>query len=69
LTKASGNYVFKKSDKSTHSSEQMAAYWTSWVEKYPIVSIEDGMAEDELGWLEISNAIRWHKNQQEKKFS
>src|SRR6202044_432494 len=32
--KASGNYVFKKSDKSVHSSQQMSAYWTSWVEKY-----------------------------------
>src|SRR3989440_307605 len=42
--KSAGKYVFKKSDKSEHSSEQMAAYWTNWVEKYPIVSIEDGMA-------------------------
>src|SRR6202044_1040422 len=32
--KASGKYVFKKSDKSSHSSQQMSAYWTSWVEKY-----------------------------------
>src|SRR5271168_2477716 len=32
---ASGKYVFKKSDKSAHSSEEMARYWTSWVEKYP----------------------------------
>ena len=56
--KASGNYVFKKSDKSTHSSEQMAAYWTSWVEKYPIVSIEDGMAEDDwAGWKSLTNSV------------
>jgi enolase len=49
--KASGKYVFKKSDKSAHSSEEMAKYWTGWVEKYPIVSIEDGMAEDDwAGW-------------------
>ncbi len=41
--KASGKYVFKKSDKSAHSSEEMAAYWTGWTEKYPIVSI-DGIA-------------------------
>jgi enolase len=49
--KASGKYVFKKSDKSAHSSEEMAAYWTGWAAKYPIVSIEDGMAEDDWsGW-------------------
>src|SRR6201993_1347769 len=47
LDKSSGQYVFKKSDKSAHSSAQMAAYWTSWAEKYPIVSIEDGMSEDD----------------------
>src|SRR5207244_40484 len=40
-------YVFKKSDKSARSSGEMAAYWTTWAEKYPIVSIEDGMAEDD----------------------
>src|SRR5579864_7435546 len=39
--KASGKYVFKKSDKSAHSSSEMTAYWAKWVEKYPIVSIED----------------------------
>ncbi|HXY00843.1 MAG TPA: phosphopyruvate hydratase [Candidatus Limnocylindrales bacterium] len=49
--KASGKYVFKKSDKSAHSSSEMAAYWANWVEKYPIVSLEDGMAEDDwAGW-------------------
>jgi enolase len=56
--KASGKYIFKKSDKSEHSSEQMAAYWTSWVEKYPIVSIEDGMAEDDWsGWKSLTNSV------------
>jgi enolase len=56
--KASGNYVFKKSDKSSHSSTQMAAYWTSWVEKYPIVSIEDGMAEDDwAGWKALTQSV------------
>src|SRR5277367_2393227 len=56
--KASGNYVFKKSDKSAHSSEQMAAYWTSWVDKYPIVSIEDGMAEDDWsGWKTLTQSV------------
>jgi enolase len=56
--KASGKYVFKKSDKSAHSSAEMAAYWTSWVGKYPIVSIEDGMAEDDwTGWKSLTQSI------------
>jgi enolase len=56
--KASGNYVFKKSDKSVHTSAQMSAYWTNWAEKYPIVSIEDGMAEDDwAGWKALTQSI------------
>jgi enolase len=56
--KASGKYVFKKSDKSSHSSLEMADYWTKWVEKYPIVSLEDGMAEDDWsGWKTLTGAI------------
>jgi len=56
--KTSGRYVFKKSDKSIHSSREMADYWTKWVEKYPIVSLEDGMAEDDWsGWKELSAAV------------
>src|ERR1700740_115361 len=56
--KASGKYVFKKSDKSSHSSDEMAAFWTSWVEKYPIVSVEDGMAEDDwAGWKTLTNRV------------
>jgi enolase len=56
--KASGQYVFKKSDKSTHSSLEMADYWTKWVEKYPIVSLEDGMAEDDWsGWKALTNSL------------
>jgi enolase len=56
--KASGKYVFKKSDQSAHSSDEMAAYWTSWTEKYPIVSIEDGMAEDDFeGWKLVTDLI------------
>src|SRR2546421_12612740 len=56
--KSAGKYVFKKSDKSEQSSEQMAAYWTNWVEKYPIVSIEDGMAEDDwAGWKALTNSV------------
>jgi len=56
--KASGKYVFKKSDKSAHTSGEMAAYWTKWAEKYPIVSIEDGMAEDDwAGWKSLTQSI------------
>jgi enolase len=55
---ASGKYVFKKSDKSVHSSVEMAAYWTGWVEKYPIVSLEDGMAEDDWsGWKTLTQSL------------
>src|SRR6184192_1425219 len=56
--KTSGQYVFKKSDKSARSSGEMAAYWTTWAEKYPIVSIEDGMAEDDwAGWKSLTQSI------------
>ena len=56
--KSSGKYVFKKSDKSAHSSAEMAAYWSSWAGKYPIVSIEDGFAEDDwAGWKAITTSI------------
>jgi enolase len=50
--KSTGKYVFKKSDKSTHTAMELADYWAKWVEKYPaIVSLEDGMAEDDWsGW-------------------
>jgi enolase len=44
-------YVFKKSDKSERSSEKMVDFYANWVKQYPIVSIEDGMAEDDwAGW-------------------
>src|SRR5712672_1120596 len=56
--KASGKYVFKKSDNSAHSPEAMCAYWTSWTEKYPIVSLEDGMAEDDWsGWKTLTQSV------------
>jgi enolase len=46
-----GKYVFKKSDKSTKTPEQMVAFWADWVRQYPIVSLEDGFAEDDWdGW-------------------
>jgi len=54
---ASGKYVFKKSDKTTKSSDQMAAYWESWIRQYPIVSLEDGMSEEDWpGWKRLTQA-------------
>jgi enolase len=51
-------YVFKKSDKSERTSEQMVEFWSNWVGKYPIVSIEDGMAEDDWdGWKKLTDAV------------
>ena len=51
-------YVFKKSSKEELTSAQMADFWTDWVSKYPIISIEDGMAEDDwAGWKLHTDAI------------
>ena len=51
-------YVFKKSDKSERTSEQMAEFWAGWVRQYPIVSIEDGLAEDDWdGWKIITREL------------
>ena len=51
-------YVFKKSDKSEKTSDEMVAFWSNWVRQYPIISIEDGMAEDDWdGWKNLSNAL------------
>jgi len=48
---ASKKYVFKKSDKSARTSEQMVEFWGNWVRQYPIVSLEDGFAENDWdGW-------------------
>jgi enolase len=54
-----GKYVFKKSDKSERTSEQMVEFWANWVRQYPaILSIEDGMAEDDWkGWKLLTDAI------------
>ena len=49
--KETGKYVFKKSDKRELSSEEMVHFWDNWSRQYPIVSIEDGLAEDDWeGW-------------------
>ncbi|HWP82976.1 MAG TPA: phosphopyruvate hydratase [Bacteroidota bacterium] len=51
-------YVFSKSDKSERTSEQMVKFWQDWVRQYPIVSIEDGMAENDWeGWKMLTDAI------------
>jgi enolase len=53
-----GKYIFKKSDKRELSSEEMAAYWTEWCDKYPIISIEDGMAENDWkGWVNLTDSV------------
>jgi len=52
------SYKFYKSSGKVISSDEMVAYWTEWVNKYPIVSIEDGMAEDDWnGWKKLTDAI------------
>jgi enolase len=49
-------YHFKKSTGDKLTSSQMASYWNDWAKKYPIISIEDGMAEDDWdGWKEHTN--------------
>jgi enolase len=51
-------YVFKKSDKRKLSSEEMVAFWKAWCDQYPIVSIEDGMAENDwTGWKLLTDEI------------
>jgi enolase len=53
-----GKYVFKKSDKSSKSSEQMVKFYEKWVKQYPIISIEDGMAEDDWkGWKIMTDTL------------
>jgi len=51
-------YVFKKSDQRKLSSDQMVSFWESWARQYPIVSIEDGMAENDWdGWKTLTDAV------------
>ena len=51
-------YVFKRSDKSERTSEQMVEFWANWVRQYPIISIEDGMAEDDWdGWKLLTDTL------------
>jgi enolase len=54
----SRKYVFKKSDKSARTSEQMVEFWANWVRQYPIVSIEDGLAENDWdGWKLVTRQL------------
>ena len=51
-------YVFKKSDKSRKNSEEMVEFWADWVDRYPIVSLEDGLAEDDwAGWKLLTERL------------
>lgn len=53
-----GKYVFHKSDGKSMSSDELVKYWENWVRQYPIVSIEDGMAEDDWeGWKALTETI------------
>jgi enolase len=52
------SYIFKKSDQRALSSDQMVEYWKEWIEKYPIISIEDGMAENDwTGWKTLTDQV------------
>ena len=52
------SYVFKKSDKRKLTSEEMVTFWQNWCTQYPIVSIEDGMAENDWdGWKLITDNL------------
>ena len=53
-----GSYVFSRSDKRSRTSQQMIRFYQDWLEKYPIVSIEDGLAEDDWeGWKALTQEL------------
>src|SRR5678815_1470903 len=53
-----GKYVFKKSGEPTRTSAQMIELWADWVRQYPIISIEDGLAEGDWdGWKALTTAL------------
>lgn len=55
---SSGLYVFKKSTGDKLTSSEMVAFWSDWCRKYPIISIEDGLAEDDWkGWSELTHVL------------
>ena len=54
-----GRYQFKKSDGSKRSADQMIALYSSWLRQYPLISIEDGLAENDwAGWAEMSQELK-----------
>jgi enolase len=56
--KETGLYTFSKSDGRELTSEEMAQYWADWSKKYPILSIEDGLDEDDwAGWKLLTEKI------------
>ncbi|MDR1086495.1 MAG: phosphopyruvate hydratase [Deltaproteobacteria bacterium] len=51
-------YIFKKSDGSERTSEEMIKFYSEWIKKYPICSIEDGLAEDDWdGWVKLTHKL------------
>jgi enolase len=53
-----GKYIFKKSDQSQKSSEDMVQLYSNWTKRYPLVSIEDGLAEDDWeGWQSLTREL------------
>ena len=55
---SSKKYFFKKSDKSRRSAQKMIEFYSEWVDKYPIISIEDGLAEgDWSGWKKMTEQL------------
>jgi enolase len=53
-----GKYVFKKSDKTAKSSDDMVRFWAKWTKDYPIVSLEDGLSEDDWGgWQNLTKEL------------
>ncbi len=56
--KEKSKYVFKKSDKRELTSSEMVHFWDNWARQYPIVSLEDGLAEDDwAGWRELTDKL------------
>jgi len=55
---ADGTYCFKKSTNQQLTADELVTFWQQWVHKYPIISIEDGMAEDDWkGWQQLTKAM------------
>ena len=56
--KKTGLYTFKNSSQESRTSDEMISFWSDWVDRYPIISIEDGLAEDDWsGWAYMNNLL------------